>query len=396
MNRLIALLLCTALMITGCVSQPEHQSAPSTSSIDTADNQNTPVEPVDNPEPSTPTLEPIAFDGLADPDLLQFVEDSVYASLAEELQSDDYVIEQVVAVHVSKEYLEELNYNSQENIYFGYKLSDVESQFQGTKYVFDVNGEGVTEVREFAAYDDTFDQVLKNVAIGSGVILVCVVVSAVAGSTAIPAGAAISSVFAASAKTGTTFAVGSGLIGAVTSGIITGIETGDLKSSLKSAAVSGAEGFKWGALSGVVTGGVSQAIAIKKPATTAIPAHKESEVAALKKYGGEEQKSYLAGQERTYGTLGSTRPDLVRTVRGKLEAIEVKNYDLKANMPQLVTTLKDQVAQRVRDLPPGTRQRIVLDVRGRGYTAKELREYSARLKAELRSIDPKIIIDFMR
>lgn len=69
-------------------------------------------------------------------------------------------------------------YNSQENIYFGYTLSELANQFQGKKFVFSVD-DGKTVVNEFQEYDDTYDQIIKNVAVGTGVILICVTVSAV-------------------------------------------------------------------------------------------------------------------------------------------------------------------------------------------------------------------------
>lgn len=70
-------------------------------------------------------------------------------------------------------------------------------------------------------------------------------------------------IFAASAKTGTVMALSGGAIGATATGIVTGIQTGDVERSLKEAAVSGSEGFKMGAITGVVQGGASEAIALK-------------------------------------------------------------------------------------------------------------------------------------
>ncbi|MFD2839740.1 hypothetical protein ACFSYH_04050 [Populibacterium corticicola] len=385
------------------MSQPKEPEAPTTSSIDVTQSPQPQTEPTEDPSNSAeleetpePTAAPIAFDRLNDPELLQFVEDSVYATLDAELQSDDYVIEHVVASHVSKEYFEELGYNSQENIYFGYKLSDVEAQFEGTKYVFDVNEEGVTEVREFAAYDDTFDRVIQNVAIGTGVILVSVAVTVVAGAGLIPAGGVVQAIFAASAKTGSIFALSGGVLGAATDGIITGIQTGDLNSSLRAAAVSGSDGFKWGAVGGVVTGGISKALTIHKAVKSAIPTPRQSELNALKEYGGVEQKSYLAGKEVPYGTPGSTRPDIVRTVNGKLEAIEVKNYDLETNLDGLALKLRTQVAERKANLPEGTAQRIYLDASKRGYSQVKIDDTVRFLKSKLDSIDPNVVIDFKR
>lgn len=160
------------------------------------------------------------FTGLDAPDLLRYVEDSVYADLISQLNSDDYFVENVSTVYYSKEYLEELSYNSQENIYFGYTLSELDEQFHGAKFVFDLGDNGQTVVHEFEEYDDTYDKVIKNVAIGTGVVLICVTVSVVSSGVGAPA---VSAIFAASAKTGTAFALSSGTISGVTVGVVKGI-----------------------------------------------------------------------------------------------------------------------------------------------------------------------------
>ena len=66
-----------------------------------------------------------------------------------------------------------------------------------------------------------------------------------------------------------------------------------------------------------------------------------------------------------YGEHGSVRPDIVV---GN-EAIEVKCYDLthEANLYELRTTLIQEISQRQIHLPVGMKQRIVLNVEGRGY-----------------------------
>ena len=56
-----------------------------------------------------------SYSGLNDPKLLQQVEDSVYSGLVDEFNNEDYIIENVNAVYISKEYLEELDYNSRAN-----------------------------------------------------------------------------------------------------------------------------------------------------------------------------------------------------------------------------------------------------------------------------------------
>ena len=76
----------------------------------------------------------------------------------------------------------------------------------------------------------------------------------------------VSAVFAASAKTATTFALSSGAISGAMAGVVTGIQTGDVGEALKAAALEGSEGFKVGAITGALVGGVQQGAAIKKAA----------------------------------------------------------------------------------------------------------------------------------
>jgi hypothetical protein len=64
------------------------------------------------------------------------------------LDSEDYFVENVSAVYVSKEYLEELAFNSQSNIYFGCTLAELNELFQGSRYVFTLGEDGTTTVRE--------------------------------------------------------------------------------------------------------------------------------------------------------------------------------------------------------------------------------------------------------
>lgn len=241
MKRLIAILLvCT--MLTGCAAQ-------------TATNNNSdPMESTSKNE----TVE-IEFENLNDPALIDYVEDAVYSDLVVQLNSADYLVENVQAVYISKEYIEELYYNSQSNVYFGYTLAELDAFFQDTRYVFTLGDDGQTTVKPFESYDESYEKMLKNVAIGTGVILVCVTVSIVSRAAG---AAAVSMVFAASAKTGTICALSSGVISGVASGVVTGIETDDLDAALKAAAVSGSEGFKWGAIGGSLSGGLEKTVAL--------------------------------------------------------------------------------------------------------------------------------------
>ena len=197
---------------------------------------------------------------LNDPQLLEDVENSIYEEITEQLEDQEYYVENVSAVFISKEYIQELAYNSEMNVYFGYSLEEIEEEFKGEKYVFTLGDNGETIVTAFEDYDDTYDRVIRNVLIGSGVILICVTVSAVTAGASAPA---VSMIFAASAKSGTIFATSSGALSGVAVGIVTGIKTNDMEQALKAGALAGSEGFKWGAITGAVTGGATSLMTLK-------------------------------------------------------------------------------------------------------------------------------------
>ena len=74
---------------------------------------------------------------------------------------------------------------------------------------------------------------------------------------------AVSMIFAMAAKDG---AVG-GLLGAASSGVpafvATAVRTGDMQQAAREAALAGSEGFKWGAIGGSISGGVTEAVGLK-------------------------------------------------------------------------------------------------------------------------------------
>lgn len=247
MKRFIAVILSCALLFTGCTMKKTEETENPSSKI-----QNVQVD-------ISELTQDVTYENLSDSELLTYVENTVYTELVAGLDSDTYFVENVEAVYYSKEYLEELAYNSQSNIYFGYTLAQIDQYFEGNRYVFTLGDEGQTTVQAFEKYDDTYDRVLKNVAMGAGVIFICVTVSVLTGGTA----PAVSMVFAASAKTGTVMALSSGVISSVATGIVTGIQSEDFEETMKAMTLSGSEGFKWGAFTGVISGGVAEGIALK-------------------------------------------------------------------------------------------------------------------------------------
>lgn len=280
MKRIIALVLSLSLVLAGCGNSINTSStATSSETVQESNGESVSEEKEDSDvsvttseaaeviseeaaieTPESESVEDINFSGLNDPTLLTYVENTVYEDLIDELSDGDYFVEKVDAIYLSEEYIEELAYNSKSNVFFGYTLDELEEAFQGTRYVFTLGDDGQTTVVPLEEiYDDTYDQIIKNVAVGSGVILVCVTVSVATAGVA----PAVSVIFAASATTATTFALESGALSFATAAIARGYQTQDMDQALKAGALAASEGFKWGAISGAVIGGGKEALALK-------------------------------------------------------------------------------------------------------------------------------------
>ena len=271
-KKSIALLLSLLIMLSifqGCSLQEKE-------SVESKESETTIADLKNNQTDSVPE-----FEGLSDPRLVKYMEDAVYAKVIDHIDTKKYVVENVEAVYISKEYLEEAAYNKKSNIYFGYTKEELDKQFSGTKYVFTLGEDGKTTVEQFKPYDDTYDKILLNVAIGTGVILVCVVLTVATEGAGAPAAAAI---FATSAKSGAIAAASSALIGGTAAGVITGIETEDFDESMKAAALAGSDGFKWGAITGALTGGASEAIALKGATSGGLTMNQVAQIQKESKY----------------------------------------------------------------------------------------------------------------
>lgn len=255
-KRIAIFFLAFTVLISGCGVR---QISEGDSSISEAEEEILDISSDTDESESADIYQLEEYEDLDDADLLIYVENIVYSDLIDGLDSADYFVENVSATYISKEYLEENAYNSQSNIYFGYTLEELEEEFQETGYIFTLGDDGTTAVQAFEGYDDTYDQIVRNVAVGAGVILLCVTVSAVSGGAGAPA---VSMIFAASAKTGTVVALSSGVFSGVAAGIVTGIETADFDESVKAAELAASEGFMWGAITGTIAGGASEAVAL--------------------------------------------------------------------------------------------------------------------------------------
>lgn len=261
MRKLISLVLICVLLVTACTPSVGAEPSQTTEvkQSDAASNQNETEseekQTADNPEDIG-----ISVKGLDDEALLRYVEDNMYTGLVGALDSDEYYVENIEAVYYPKEYIEALVSNSQSNRYFGYTAAELDAQFQGTKYVFTLGDDGQTCVVPMETLtDDVYVKALEDVIVGTGVILICVTVSVVTA----PAAPAVSMIFAASAATGTDFAVQSGAMSFAAAAIAKGYETESFEQALKAGAEAAGEGFKWGAITGAVVGGAAETFALK-------------------------------------------------------------------------------------------------------------------------------------
>lgn len=281
MKRIIAFALSLVLILAGCGNPISKTSAASasetvknsdTDSVSEGKEEDSDVA-VSSPETvesiseeastesaGSENAENLSFSGLKDPSLQTYVKNTVYENLVDELKDGNYFVENVDTVYLSEEYIEEQTYNSKSNVFFGYTLDELEGAFQGTRYVFTLGDNGKTSVVPTEEInDDTYDKILKNVAVGNGVILVCATIS-VATAGAAPA---MSVILAASASSAATFALESGALSFVTAAIARGYQTQDMDQALKAGASAAGEGFKWGAVIGAVAGGGKEALALK-------------------------------------------------------------------------------------------------------------------------------------
>lgn len=349
MKRIICILLSCSLLLTACTSKPaanmptEGNSTEATieneveeiieiaevdESIDEEEQEvevtDTTFEESDSDEIVSADL---SFKGLDDEKLLEYVEDNVYEQLVAELNSEDYFVENVEAIYYPKEYIDALASNSRANVYFGYTADELDAQFQGTKYVFTLGADGQTIVVPMETLsDDIYVKAMEDVIVGTGVILVCVTVSAVAA----PAAPAVSMIFAASASTGTMFALESGGIGFIAAGIAKGYETESFEQAMKAAVQAGGESYKWGAITGVAVGGAEEAIALKGATLNGLTMNEAAKIQKESGYPLELIKQFKSYKEyEVYKEAGL----YTKMVNGKLSLVRKIDLDYVSELP---------------------------------------------------------------
>ena len=340
MKRIIALFLVVLLVFSGCsINTPKNNKQEKTTQ------QKEKVTVVnDNKDNNT---------AVAD------IEDQVYKQVIDSI-GDDYYVREVKAQYYSKEYLEEVDYNSKENVLFGYHLSDLDNSFGAGSYVFTLGKDGKTTVEAFKPYDDTTEKLVRNVAIGTGVIVVCVVIAAVSGGVGAPA---VAAVFAASAKGAAIGAFSGAIIDGTVGGVTTAIATdGDKDAIIKSIKDEAGEGFKWGAIIGGVTGGISKAASIKKATSAGLKAREAVAIQKEAKWSTKVIKRIKSVDEyKVYKKAGLVE----KTVNGK-KALVLKNpkkvvkLKYKSNLNGKMVTNAQRMQKGLPPIEPKTGQAIEL------------------------------------
>src|SRR5262249_31123483 len=134
--------------------------------------------------------------------------------------------------------------------------------------------------------------------------------------------------------------------------------TGDLNADINARGRAEAAGEPWKAAK---TGGTANSARNRKLGTRPSPRQSELDVNSLNPKH-RPQVSFKNGREVPYGSRGSVRPDNHRVG----EALEVKNYDLMdpSSRANMYNTIHRQYLQRTSNLPRGTQQRIIIDIRG--------------------------------
>ena len=283
-RRVLSLILVCAFLLTGCTISVEPAGNTESSTQTVSDVVSSIAETIDEVSDDIDDFkEELSFDptDFNSEDTLRYISDSIYTDVVNTLDSDAYFVENVETIYYSQEYIDDLKFNSLENIYFGYNLNELNDLFGGTKYIFDVDQNYNTIVKKAEVFDDTTGQIIKNVAIGAGVILVCATISVVSAGAGAPA--AVSVIFAAGAKAAAIGSLSSAGIGAAVATMTTDFRSQSLDDNLKGIALQASEDFKWGAIIGAVTGGAGKAFELHKATAAGL---KMSEAAVIQKKSG--------------------------------------------------------------------------------------------------------------
>lgn len=242
MKKLILTCLILCLLVSGCTTSKKKEQ-----NVQESDGQ-----------------KEVVYTGLDDSTLVEDLETEVYDELINNFKDKNYYISDIEVKYISDEYLEELSYNSNESIYFGYSLSELDKKFGDTKYIFDIDENGKTVVKELKECKEEYNKTLKNLAIGSGIILIGGTISLGLASVAPQLSFVVAVATKESAKLSTIGAVSTGVISTAASMY----ETKNFNQALSTGIESASEGFKVGALTGLLSG-ASKGVTFAKQASVA-------------------------------------------------------------------------------------------------------------------------------
>lgn len=210
MKRFMTLLLSIAFLLTACAPEQEEKVLQS------------------EEKPEEINITPEQFSNIGDPELLRYVEENVYTGLENTIDSKNYEIVSVTAIYISQEYINEMTFNSQSNIFFGYTIAELDEMFHGTKYMFTSDNDGQTTVKEMEIIEeDTTEDIIGDIAVTAGVIVICVCL------TKCGAGFAIDPVVTAfitlTAEESSVLYENAGLVGSLAGGVTNAICKKDFK-----------------------------------------------------------------------------------------------------------------------------------------------------------------------
>ena len=245
-RRFFAFILCCALL-TGCTAPytaPTQTTGPSRTVLTPETTSPSTLPAQTEPVPATLPVQQEQIINLQDPGAMDLLEELVYTELVMQLDSTEYFVENVQVTYISSEYLEELEFNSQANIYFGYTLDQLNTFFEGERYVFTLGEDGQTVVQQFTNAEYNYDEVLKNLAIGAGVIVVSAVVVCLIG----PEPVTLSNIMSCAVSIGKVPTAK--FFGRMLRTIVTNRNAEHFGEAVQEAALSNSDDFKWSAFGG--------------------------------------------------------------------------------------------------------------------------------------------------
>lgn len=294
------------------------------------------------------------FTGIDDPEFLEYLKQEVYTKAVRSINSDQYFVNEVKAIYISKEYLEESAYNMKTNTIFGYKLADLENHFQGQPYMFTVGEDGSTVVKKIeTSVDATYKKILKNVAVGTGVIIVFVTVSSVSG--LIGGAPAVHLIFTVGAKSAKAAALSGMLIGGVSAATLKGYQTGDMSEAISAGVVSGSESFKWGAITGAATGTANgvhkEVIELKKMCENGLTIREAAKIQRQSGYPPEIIKQFKSMKEYEVYKKAELYP---MKINGKEALIRKIDLGYKSDLADHEVTNLERMKLGYSPIDPGT------------------------------------------